>query len=86
LQARGESAEVLYVINAQHRDDPARWRAERANDDRAAAGRKACSDRQRPYSGAVQERHTGQVQDKPLDPVIEDPGRMLQELASRVKI
>ena len=86
LQARGKSPKVLYVINAQQLNDPARWRAERADDNRAAAGRKACSDRQRPYSGAVQERHPGQVQDKPLDPVIEDPGRMLQELAGRAKV
>ena len=83
---RGESAEVLYVIRAQHGDDPARWRTERADDDRAVAGCKAGSDRQRPYSGAVQERHPGQVQDKPLDPVIEDPCRMLQELASRQEV
>jgi hypothetical protein len=55
---------------------------ERADNDRAAAGCEAGSDRQRPYSGAVQERHPGQVQDKPLDPVIEDPCRVLQELAS----
>jgi hypothetical protein len=73
-------------MGAQHRDDPARWRTERADDDRAAAGRKAGSDRQRPYSGAVQERHPGQVQDKPLDPVVEDPGRLLQELVSRQKV
>jgi len=31
-------------------------------------------------------RHPGQVQDKPLDPVIEDPGRLLQELVSRQKV
>jgi len=31
-------------------------------------------------------RHPGQVQDKPLDPVIEDPCRMLQELASRQEV
>jgi hypothetical protein len=86
VRARGESPEVLYLIGAQHRDDPACWRTERADDDRAAAGRKAGRDGQRPYSGAVQERHPGQVQDKPLDPVIEDPGRMLQELASRQKV
>jgi hypothetical protein len=86
LRARGESPEVLYVIGPQRRDDPARWTAERADDDRAAAGRKAGSDRQCPYSGAVQERHPGQVQDKPFDPVIEDPGRLLQELVSRQKV
>ena len=86
FQARAESAEVLYVISAQRRDDPACWRTERADDDRAAAGRKAGSDRQRPYSGAVQERHPGQVQDEPLDPVIDDPGRLLQELAGRQKV
>ena len=86
MRARGKPAEVLDVIGAQRRDDPARWTAERADDDRAAAGRKAGSDRQCPYSGAVQERHPGQVQDKPLDLVIEDPGRMLQELVSRHKV
>ena len=37
-------------------------------------------------SGAVEERHRGQVQDKSLDPVIEDPGRMSQELVSRQKV
>ena len=31
-------------------------------------------------------RHPGQVQDQPLDPVIEDPCRMLQELASRQEV
>src|SRR4029079_17014282 len=35
---RGESAGVLDVIRAQHRYDPARWRTERADDDRAVAG------------------------------------------------
>ncbi len=35
FQARGEPAEVLYVISAQRRDDPACWRTERADDDRA---------------------------------------------------
>jgi hypothetical protein len=77
---------VLDVISAQRRDDPARGRTERADDDRAAAGRKAGSDRQRPYSGAVQERHPGQVQDKPLDPVVKDACRMLHELARRQKV
>jgi hypothetical protein len=86
VRARGEPAEVLDFIGAQYRDDPACWRTERADDDRAAAGRKAGSDGQRPYSGAVQERHPGQVQDEPLDPVIEDPGRLLQELVSRQKV
>ena len=65
---------------------PARWTAERADDDRAAAGREACSDRQRPYSGAVQERHPGQVKDKPLKLVIEDPCRTLQELVGGQKV
>jgi hypothetical protein len=82
LRARGEPAEVLDLIGAQYRDDPACWRTERADDDRAAAGRKAGGDGQRPYSGAVQERHPGQVQDEPLGPVIEGPGRLLQERVS----
>jgi hypothetical protein len=37
---------------------------------------------QRPYSGAVEERHPGQVQDQPLGPVIDGQGRLSQEPAS----
>ena len=47
------------------------------------AGREARRDRQRPEPGAVEERHPGQVQDQPLGPVADHPGRMLQEPASR---
>jgi hypothetical protein len=73
--------DALYVL-VQQLEDPACHGTERADDDRAAARRKTRRHRQRPYSGAVQERHPGQVQDQPLGPVIDGQGRRSQEPVS----
>lgn len=52
----------------------------------AAGGREARCDRQRPYSGAVEERHPAQVQDKPLGLVIDDTRRVFQEPGNLEKV
>jgi hypothetical protein len=69
-------------IQAQQVKEPAHVRADRADDDRAASGREAGSDGQRPCSGAVNERQPGQVEDQPLGLVIDGDGCLGQEPAS----
>jgi hypothetical protein len=59
---------------------------ERADDDRAAARRQARRDAQRPYPGAVQESHPGQVENQSLGPVIDGQGRLFQEPVGLGKI
>jgi hypothetical protein len=73
-------------VQAQQLNDPARHGTERADDDRAAARRKARRDPQRPHPGAVQEQHPGQIETQPPGPVINGQGRLFQEPASRGKI
>ena len=73
-------------LQAQQIKDPVRGTTERTDDDRAAAGRKVCGVCQGSGSGAVQERQPGQVENKPLGPVIDDPCRALQELGGREKV
>jgi hypothetical protein len=69
----------LPQIRVHHVQDPACPGTERPDDDRAAAGREVRCQRQASRSGGIEERQPAQVQDKPLGPVINDPGRVDQE-------
>jgi len=76
----------MLQIQVQQIKEPGRRRTDRANDDRAAAGRRVRGHHQRPRPGAVEERQPGKVQDKPLGTIIHGPGHVLQELSSRGEV
>lgn len=75
-----------FQLQAQQIKDSARGRTERTDDDRAAAGRKIGGICQGSGSGAVEERQPGQVENKPLGPIIDGPCHVFQELGGREKV
>ena len=79
-------ADFLPQIQVQQIEDPARCGTERTDDDRATAGQQVRQGSQRPRSAAVEERQPGQVQDKPLGPLIDDLCRVHQEPRNRENV
>jgi hypothetical protein len=73
-------------VQARQLNDSTRHGTERADDDRAAARRKARRDPQRPHSGAVEEQYPSQIETQPPGQVIGGQSRLFEEPASLEKI